>query len=217
MAPVPSPSRSRSTGSAASRRVGQRDVRRRSVRLPARHHPFRYGEVDMQGVVFNATTSRTWTTASTRGCARSTHFERFGWDIMVKKASVEWLGSAGIGDVLTLRRPRESSRWGRTTFDVSCRRCGRGASCVRGGRRLRRGRDRDDDPRSGPRRGPAPLFRVQHLLASSPGFYRRDPRTRRARTCSTRCWSVATLSTRGSSRSRRTADRSTPVVTRTAG
>jgi acyl-CoA thioester hydrolase len=78
----------------------------------------RYGEVDMQGVVFNA-----HYLAYVDDCIDSwlrsidVHFERFGWDIMVKKASVEWLGSAGIGDVLTLV-PRVS-RWGRTSFDVT--------------------------------------------------------------------------------------------------
>ncbi|HEX2382497.1 MAG TPA: thioesterase family protein [Acidimicrobiales bacterium] len=78
----------------------------------------RYGEVDLQGVVFNA-----HYLAYVDDCIDSwlrsldTHFERFGWDIMVKKASVEWLGSAGIGDVLALE-PRVS-RWGRTSFDVT--------------------------------------------------------------------------------------------------
>ncbi|HEY2815320.1 MAG TPA: thioesterase family protein [Acidimicrobiales bacterium] len=78
----------------------------------------RYGEVDMQGVVFNA-----HYLAFVDDCVdtwlRSTdvHFEALGWDIMVKKASIEWLGSAGIGDVLTLV-PRVS-RWGNTSFDVT--------------------------------------------------------------------------------------------------
>jgi acyl-CoA thioester hydrolase len=78
----------------------------------------RYGEVDLQGVVFNA-----HYLAYVDDCIDSwlrsldTHFERFGWEIMVKKASIEWLGSAGIGDVLALE-PRVS-RWGRTSFDVT--------------------------------------------------------------------------------------------------
>jgi acyl-CoA thioesterase FadM len=39
------------------------------------------------------------------------------WDVMVKKASIEWFGSAGVGDVLTLV-PRVS-RWGTTSFDIT--------------------------------------------------------------------------------------------------
>ncbi len=78
----------------------------------------RYGEVDMQGVVFNA-----HYLAYVDDCIDSwlrsidANFEQFGWDLMVKKATVEWLGSAGIGDVLTLV-PRVS-RWGTTSFDVT--------------------------------------------------------------------------------------------------
>jgi acyl-CoA thioester hydrolase len=78
----------------------------------------RYGEVDMQGVVFNA-----HYLAYVDDCVDSwlrsidAHFERFGWDVMVKKATVEWSGGAGIGDVLTLV-PRVS-RWGKTSFDVT--------------------------------------------------------------------------------------------------
>ncbi len=78
----------------------------------------RYGEVDMQGVVFNA-----HYLAYIDHCIDSwvrsidVHFESLGWDLMVKKATIEWLGSAGIGDVLTL--VPHVSRWGRTSFDVT--------------------------------------------------------------------------------------------------
>jgi acyl-CoA thioester hydrolase len=78
----------------------------------------RYGEVDLQGVVFNAhylayvdDCIDTWLRAI------DVHFEGFGWDVMVKKAAVEWIGAAGIGDVLTL--VPQVSRWGRTSFDVT--------------------------------------------------------------------------------------------------
>jgi acyl-CoA thioester hydrolase len=78
----------------------------------------RYGEVDAQGVVFNA-----HYLAYVDHCVdqwlRSLDVlgpER-GWDIMVKKATVEWHGSSGIGDVLTLT-PRVT-RWGNTSFDVT--------------------------------------------------------------------------------------------------
>jgi len=78
----------------------------------------RYGEVDMQRVVFNAHYF-----AYVDDCVDSwlrsidAQFEKLGWDIMVKKASIEWTGSAGMGEVLTLV-PRVS-RWGRTSFDVT--------------------------------------------------------------------------------------------------
>jgi acyl-CoA thioester hydrolase len=78
----------------------------------------RYGEVDMQRVVFNAHYF-----AYVDDCVDSwlrsidAQFENLGWDIMVKKASIEWTGSAGMGEVLTLV-PRVS-RWGRTSFDVT--------------------------------------------------------------------------------------------------
>ena len=77
----------------------------------------RYGEVDLQGVVFNA-----HYLAYVDHCIdrwfRSLDLLGGGseWDIMVKKASVEWFGSAGVGEILTLA-PRVS-RWGNTSFDV---------------------------------------------------------------------------------------------------
>jgi len=78
----------------------------------------RYGEVDAQGVVFNA-----HYLAYVDHCIdrwlRS--LDALGpeseWDIMVKKATVEWHGSAGIGDVLTL--VPHVSRWGNTSFDIT--------------------------------------------------------------------------------------------------
>ncbi len=78
----------------------------------------RYGEVDLQGVVFNAhylayvdhCIDRWFRSLDVLGGESD-------WDIMVKKATVEWFGSAGVGDVLTLV-PRVS-RWGTTSFDVT--------------------------------------------------------------------------------------------------
>jgi acyl-CoA thioester hydrolase len=86
---------------------------------PFRHQvAVRYGEVDMQGVVFNAhylayvdDCIDTWLRT------REAHFERFGWDLMLKKATVEWHGAASIGDLLTLTPA--VVRWGRTSFDVA--------------------------------------------------------------------------------------------------
>ncbi len=78
----------------------------------------RYGEVDMQGVVFNAhylaycdDASDSWM----RG--RLGRFEDLGWEPMVVKAVVEWQGAAGIADVLDIRLA--VARWGRTSFDVA--------------------------------------------------------------------------------------------------
>ena len=77
----------------------------------------RYGEVDLQGVVFNAhylayvdhCIDRWFRSLGVLGTGND-------WDIMVKKATVEWSGSAGIGEILTLV-PRVA-RWGNTSFDV---------------------------------------------------------------------------------------------------
>ena len=80
----------------------------------------RYGEVDMQGVVFNA-----HYLAYVDDCVDTwlrtldAQFERFGWDIMLKKATVEWTRGATLGEVLTLTPM--VSRWGNTSFDVSVR------------------------------------------------------------------------------------------------
>ena len=77
----------------------------------------RYGEVDMQGVVFNAhylaycdDAADTWLRTL------DVHFERFGWDLMVVKAVVEWQGGAGIGNTLDIAVG--VNRWGNTSFDM---------------------------------------------------------------------------------------------------
>jgi acyl-CoA thioester hydrolase len=78
----------------------------------------RYGEVDLQGVVFNA-----HYLAYVDHCIdrwfRSLDLlsPDSDWDIMVKKASVEWFGPAGVGEVLTL--VPHVSRWGNTSFDIT--------------------------------------------------------------------------------------------------
>jgi acyl-CoA thioester hydrolase len=78
----------------------------------------RYGEVDMQQVVFNAhylayvdDTVDTWfRTVVGAG------FEETGWDIMLKKVVVEWQSPARMGEVLDL--DVGVARWGHTSFDV---------------------------------------------------------------------------------------------------
>jgi acyl-CoA thioester hydrolase len=77
----------------------------------------RYGEVDQQGVVFNAhylaymdDALENW--LSTLGDLRREH----GWEMMLKKAIVEWQGSVGSGDRLDVDLGIVS--WGRTSWTV---------------------------------------------------------------------------------------------------
>jgi acyl-CoA thioester hydrolase len=78
----------------------------------------RYGEVDLQGVVFNAHYLAYVDHCIDRWLRSLDVLTADGdWDIMVKKASVEWHDAAGLGEVLTLV-PRVT-RWGNTSFDVT--------------------------------------------------------------------------------------------------
>jgi acyl-CoA thioester hydrolase len=77
----------------------------------------RYGECDMQKVVFNANylayiddATDTWFREALGG------FESTGFDFMVKKVTVEWQSAARFGDVLELEAA--VTRWGTTSFDV---------------------------------------------------------------------------------------------------
>jgi acyl-CoA thioester hydrolase len=80
--------------------------------------PIRYGEVDMQGVVFNAHYMAYCDDASDRWLREVLgRFEDLGWEVMVVKAVMEWQGGAGIGDVLDV--DVSVSRWGRTSFDMA--------------------------------------------------------------------------------------------------
>lgn len=77
----------------------------------------RYGEVDMQQVVFNAhylaycdDAVENW--LADIGLKVLDH----GWDFMLKKAVIEWAGAATVHDILDIAvAPR---RWGNTSFDV---------------------------------------------------------------------------------------------------
>lgn len=78
----------------------------------------RYGEVDMQRVVFNAhylaycdDAMETWVRGL--GIDVTAH----GWDFMLKKAVIEWAGSAGVADELAIAVA--VARWGNTSFDVA--------------------------------------------------------------------------------------------------
>jgi acyl-CoA thioester hydrolase len=77
----------------------------------------RYGECDIQGVVFNANylvyvddVIEQWLAASLPADAL---------DYMVKKVQVEWDAPARRGDLIDLTAA--VSRWGRTSFDVTVR------------------------------------------------------------------------------------------------
>lgn len=77
----------------------------------------RYGEVDAQGVVFNAhylaymdDALENW--IATLGDLRRPH----GWDMMLKKVTIEWQGSVGSGDPLDV--DLAIVRWGRSSWTV---------------------------------------------------------------------------------------------------
>lgn len=77
----------------------------------------RYGEVDMQQVVFNAhylaycdDAVETWFRVD------DIDVRGFGWDFMLKKAVLEWQASATVGEVLDI--DVGIARWGNTSFDV---------------------------------------------------------------------------------------------------
>lgn len=85
----------------------------------AYRHPVRvrYGECDMQQVVFNAhylayvdDAVDTWLRATLGS------YEAHGFDCMVKKATIEWQSAARFGDTLELEVG--VTRWGTTSFDV---------------------------------------------------------------------------------------------------
>ena len=77
----------------------------------------RYGEVDMQRVVFNAhylafcdDAADLWFREIGAG------LEDDWWDVMVKKATVTWSGAARVHDELVIELAVR--RWGTTSFDV---------------------------------------------------------------------------------------------------
>jgi YbgC/YbaW family acyl-CoA thioester hydrolase len=86
---------------------------------PHVHHVrIRYGEVDMQRVVFNAhylaycdDAADVWFRAVGAG------LEDDWWDVMVKRAEVTWDGAARVHDDLAIAL--EVSRWGTSSFDVT--------------------------------------------------------------------------------------------------
>ena len=81
------------------------------------HVRVRYGECDMQRVVFNANylaycdDAADWWFRSL-----GAPLEAGEWDVMVKKATVTWDGAAKVHDDLALAV--SVSRWGNSSFDV---------------------------------------------------------------------------------------------------
>ena len=81
------------------------------------HVRVRYGEVDMQGVVFNAhylaycdDASDVWLRSL------GAPLEAGDWEVMVKKATITWDGAARVHDDLAIAL--SVSRWGNSSFDV---------------------------------------------------------------------------------------------------
>ena len=86
--------------------------------MPYRHSVrIRYGECDMQRVVFNANylayiddATDTWMRTALG------EFETTGFDFMVKKLTIEWQSAARFGELLELEL--EVTRWGTSSYDI---------------------------------------------------------------------------------------------------
>jgi acyl-CoA thioester hydrolase len=77
----------------------------------------RYGEVDLQGVVFNAHYLAYVDHVMTGWLAAvGWSYLESDWDFMVRKAEVVWDGSVGFGDVLEVTAAVD--HWGTTSFRV---------------------------------------------------------------------------------------------------
>jgi len=78
----------------------------------------RYGEVDLQRVVFNAHYLAYVDDAMDHWMRQlDRDFESRGWDFMLKRAEIEWHGPAGLGDVIEI--DSTIRRWGTTSFVVA--------------------------------------------------------------------------------------------------
>ncbi len=77
----------------------------------------RYGEVDMQRVVFNAHYLAYCDDACERWLAAvGLDVIALGWDFMLKKATIEWSSAATVHDQVEIGV--SVTRWGTTSFDV---------------------------------------------------------------------------------------------------
>jgi acyl-CoA thioester hydrolase len=84
----------------------------------------RFGEVDLQAIVFNAhylaycdDAVDTWWRGFSSDPQQTSPFASFGLDLLVKKATLEWHSSARLSDRLEISC--FVSRWGNSSFDVS--------------------------------------------------------------------------------------------------
>ena len=82
------------------------------------HIPVRYGELDQQGVVFNAhylafidDAFEQWTHTF------ETDVRALGWDMMLKKLDMEWHSPAGYRDVIQF--DCAITRWGGASFEIT--------------------------------------------------------------------------------------------------
>lgn len=79
--------------------------------------PVRYGEVDMQGVVFNAHYLAYIDEAMSQWLRSVGYpYGEGDWDFMVRHADLDWRGSATYGDLLQI--DCNVDRWGETSFRV---------------------------------------------------------------------------------------------------
>jgi len=76
----------------------------------------RYGECDMQGVVFNAHYLAYFDDALDHLLRSAGWGESQGWEIMLKHLEVTWHGAAKVEDILEI--DVSVVRWGNTSFDV---------------------------------------------------------------------------------------------------
>jgi acyl-CoA thioester hydrolase len=88
----------------------------------------RFGEVDLQAVVFNAhylaycdDAVDTWWRSLSSDPQQTSPFASFGLDLLVKKATLEWHSSARLSDRLEISC--FVFRWGNSSFDVSFTGC----------------------------------------------------------------------------------------------
>jgi len=78
----------------------------------------RYGECDMQRVVFNANYLAYCDDAAELWVRRTgLQVNDLGWDFMLKKATIEWAGTATVHETIDIAV--EATRWGNTSFDVT--------------------------------------------------------------------------------------------------
>lgn len=96
-------------GEGAGAGVGPRRFRHRIA--------VRYGEVDQQGVAFNAH-YLAWCDDAMERWFRATGMRpaQAQWDFMLKRAEIEWQGSATTADDVDI--DVAVVRWGRTSFEV---------------------------------------------------------------------------------------------------